>query len=33
MHLIPKDDAPAIILNLAKIWEELSERTADKEGL
>jgi hypothetical protein len=32
-HLIPKDDAPAIILNLAKLWEELSERTADKEGL
>ena len=32
-QLIPKDDAPAIILNLTKLWEELSERTADKEGL
>jgi hypothetical protein len=32
-QLIPEDDAPAIILNLTKIWEELSERKADKEGL
>jgi hypothetical protein len=32
-QLIPRDDAPAIIMNLTKLWEELSERTADKEGL
>jgi hypothetical protein len=32
-QLIPTDDAPAIILNLSKLWEELSENTVDKEGL
>ena len=32
-QLIPKDDAPAIILNLTKLWEDLFERTVDKEGL